>query len=108
MLEVFEGAQQKYDEVRAFAEQVGALDKFEEALERLRNLAGKDSKCTLYSDFAPHSFEFVITRNGQRWINGGLIYSGPGQASNGGGPSFTVSLDPDASQGISHKWSIHT
>ena len=42
------------------------------------------------------------------WFNGGLIYSGPGNGSDGSGPSFTVSLDPDAASGSKHMWSVHT
>ena len=65
-------------------------------------------ECRIFSDFAPHSLTFVLVRNGEVILNGGIIYSGPGLPSNGGAPSFTVSLDDDAAYGRKHMWSIHT
>jgi hypothetical protein len=44
----------------------------------------------------------------RHWFIGGLIYSGPGFPSDGSAPNFTVSLDPDASGGVKHMWSVHT
>lgn len=68
----------------------------------------------LYKDFAPHSFTFRIvgTKLGDTWLDGGLIYSGPGmngsreQRSDGSGPSFTVSLTPAPAN--EHHWGVHT
>jgi hypothetical protein len=64
------------------------------------------TRCKLYRDFAPYSFNFVIEiREGQqwkRWFNGGLIYSGPDSPVNGSFPTLTVSIDPY------NGWSTHT
>lgn len=80
---------------------------------------GKNTCCTLGMDFAPLSMsirmeccetwyknkELHESQGGkwEYWFNGGLIYSGPGQPSDGSGPSFTVSVDP-----CKHGWSVHT
>jgi hypothetical protein len=61
--------------------------------------------CTLYPDHAPHSFAFVIEKDGARWFNGGLIYSGPGQPLDGSAPALTVGIGIDDS---THGWSVHT
>lgn len=59
---------------------------------------GKNTRCTLFRDFAPYSFEFLMERseNGrdyERWFNGGLIYQGPDVPADGSAPSLTVSID---------------
>ena len=88
---------------KAFAKQIGKLEQLESQLEWLDNYAGREvTECYLYQDFAPHSFEFVIMKNNERWFNGGLIYQGPDQPGDGSFPALTVSLD--SSQG----WGIHT
>mgnify|MGYP000851047503 FL=1 len=79
-------------------------------MERLDYLAhyGDDpaTTCHLYADHAPHSFAFAMKRHGsQFWFNGGVIYSGPGQALNGTGPAYTVGIGVDSSV---HGWSVHT
>lgn len=68
----------------------------------------QDTVCELYSDFAPFSFAFVMQArkpNGglERWFNGGLIFHGNHDGfGNGGGPTFSVCLNPTLG------WSIHT
>lgn len=94
-------------EVETWAKENGCIDKLESRLDYLRNYGGAPdfTECYLYKDFAPHSFEFVIEREGKRWFNGGLIYSGPGQPLDGSFPALTVDLGPS---GREHDWSIHT
>ena len=69
-------------------------------------------KCVLHHDFAPMSmsFEMLTKKDGEWdvWFNGGLIYSGPGNPSDGRAPSLTMSLDADAHVGNKHMWSVHT
>ena len=78
-------------------------------IDKLNYLMGyADGSCDveLHYDFAPNSFVFImLRRDGTRWFNGGLIYSGPGQPLDGSGPAFTVSLAPT---GQEHNWSVHT
>ena len=50
----------------------------------------------LFADFVPHSFAFIVFKNGKREMNGGLIYHG------GSTETFTVQLTP------TNGWSIHT
>lgn len=108
-----------FRDVVAFAAKVGALDQFMGRVLYLgayalqsRNIA--DVKAELFRDDAPHSFAFVIYaakkplhRGGawERWFNGGLIYSGPGQPLDGSAPAFTVGIGTDPAV---HSWSVHT
>lgn len=94
-----------FNQVRTWATEHGCIDKFADRLDYLATYGGPDTTCYLYRDFAPNSFEFVVEKDGKRWFNGGLIYSGPGQPLNGSFPAFTVSLGPS---GREHGWSIHT
>lgn len=94
---------------RNFADRFKLRESLEECLERLQNPSfGRETRVTLYSDFAPHSFGFdkeYLSEDGT-WrfdYNGGLIYHGPhDNGGDGGAPTFSVSLDPH------HGWSIHT
>ncbi len=105
----------KLEEVKETARKMGpeAEKSLNACLDRLKDyrLRGEHPTiCNVYADFAPHSlyFELVEDYSGDRVFNGGIIYSGPGLPSNGGAPSFTVSLDDDAARGRKHMWSIHT
>ena len=96
-------------EVKAFAAQTGQSDQLQDKLDYLAGFGGdpKNVRCTLYSDFAPHSFTFVIEKHGNGdWhtlFNGGLIYHGPHDGhGNGAGPAYAVTAGPV--QG----WAIHT
>jgi hypothetical protein len=109
--------QEHFNKVKAFAEQVGAMDRLQRQLDYLGKYAchnGDDHKtrCDLWVDSAPYSFTFTMMRRNEKtggyenWFNGGLIYSGPGQPLNGSFPALVVSLDPEA--GKEHSWSVHT
>ena len=84
---------------------------FDERLNYLGGFADHEgkglTKCILYTDFSPLSFEFTMLKKDasgeyRRWFNGGLIYFGRGE--NGvGSPQFSVRLVTDT-----EGWSIHT
>lgn len=80
-------------------------------LKNIERIAGYGDGIQLYTailiaDHAPLSFQFVVNRpDGSRWLNGGLIYSGPGQPLDGSGPAFTVGIGLDS---LKHQWSLHT
>lgn len=104
----------KLEEVKKAAKEMGpdAEKSLNDCLTRMGDykLWGKLlTKCHIYDDFAPYSFRFVLDdEKDDQIMNGGIIYSGPGLPSNGGAPSFTVSLDDDAAGGKRHMWSVHT
>ena len=91
-------------EVRDFADRTNQRAQLEEQLTRL--VTNKPEGCVicLYKDFALYSFYFDIRMpNGERYMNGGLIYHGELDGfGNGGAPTFSVCLTPTAG------WSIHT
>ena len=108
-----------FGKVMEFAAEMNLVDQFLSVLKRQSEYAngpgcsydreeGKNTKCELYSDFAPYSFTFVMFRQEEPdgewkpWFNGGLIYQGPGLPANGSAPSFTVSLNKDTG------WFVHT
>lgn len=94
------------------AQKLGLEEQLNGKLAYLANYACQEdptaTQCTLYKDFAPLSFEFVITKKQKdgtyaHWFNGGLIYHGPhDNGGDGGGPTFAVNVNPD------NGWSIHT
>jgi len=113
--------------VEAFADKLGPemRTKLDEQLEYLATYAGGvNTRCVIYKDFAPASFEFVMQRrkvvdvnadprdlhidddNEAAWVywfNGGCIYHGPHDGwGSGAAPTFAVTLTRD------HGWSIHT
>jgi len=104
----FECDQAYVDSVYHFAEKMGLRKQLEKQFDWLDIYGGKkdDVRCTLYKDFAPHSFSFniEIKRGGEfKFLyNGGLIYQGPGQPADGSAPSLTVSLH----DGVG--WFVHT
>lgn len=94
---------------RDFADRVGLRASLEECLERLQGpYFSRETRTTLYTDFAPHSFGFdkeFLHEDGtwQLAYNGGLIYHGPhDNGGDGGAPTFSVNLSPH------NGWSIHT
>lgn len=97
-------------EVRSFADSLGLREQLEGKLKYLAEYGESpepEYRCDLYQDFAPHSFAFSIYRKlpgdeWRFWLNGGLIYQGPGQPADGNAPTFTVSL----AEG--HGWFVHT
>ena len=73
------------EEVRSFAAKIGKKDQLEEVLNYLGGYACNGdrpsdyTRCTLYKDFAPYSFGFVVEAKNkvgeyQFWFNGGLIF----------------------------------
>lgn len=95
----------RLDEIRAYATNHGLTESFNRTFARLENYSAKGCEVNLYTDFAPLSLYFEVTRDGQLVLNGGFIYHGPHDGfGNGGAPSFSVSLDYDRVPG----WSIHT
>jgi Domain of unknown function (DUF4120) len=103
-----------FDKAHQFARSVGAEAELQNQLDFLAGFGGDPAKvrCHPYSDFAPHSFfwrmEYSSPDGWKPGLVGGLIYSGPGAPSDGSAPSFSVSLNPDASSGRKHMWSVHT
>jgi hypothetical protein len=106
-----ENCQEYFNQVKQFAIDNNLLENFEKTMNYLDTYAegeerGK-TRCKLYKDFAPNSFEFVMERRcniGEYhfWFNGGAIFYSAGE--NGvSGPQYTVRLDCEKSG-----WSIHT
>ena len=89
-----------------------AIDQLKDQLRYLDTYAEHGDRgrtqCRLWSDFAPHSFYFVMKlKNGTgeyvRWFNGGLIFHGAhDRGGDGGAPTFSVSLTPASG------WRVHT
>lgn len=117
MLVIDNTACARFREVWAFAKANGLRRQLLDTLRYLSTYAnspgctydrqlGKNTRCTLYPDFAPHSFTLVMDRfDGEVWtrfFHGGLIYQGPNLPANGSFPSLTVSLDPGVG------WFVHT
>lgn len=103
------------DEVKASAaaKAITGNNSLQSRLDYLASYADHDdngrTRCTLYKDFAPLSFEFVMeVRDSpddeyRRWFNGGLIFHGAHDGfGSGGAPTFSVSLNP------TDGWSVHT
>jgi hypothetical protein len=101
-----------FNEVKKMAKRLGKLEQFESQLEYLNSYANHDdsenTKCIIFKDFAPLSFEFLMMKKQEdgsykNWFNGGLIFHG--QVDNFGSGSFpTLSVCVDPTDG----WSIHT
>ena len=102
-----------FEKVKEFAEKNGLLKQLEERLKYLdtyaeHNERGK-TKCLLFKDFAPYSFQFVIQKkdkndNYKYWFNGGLIFHGfHDNSGDGSFPTLTVNLSSQK-----NGWSIHT
>ena len=110
-------AQQQYRQAVRHARRCGLYDQWRETIRYLATYAngpgcrydralGMNTKCVLWPDFAPYSFQVVMYHldeaGWQPWFNGGLIFQSPAIPANGGAPSFTVSLDSRAG------WHLHT
>jgi hypothetical protein len=100
-------------ESRALADRLGLREQLEQQIRLLERYGcpAEDpdaTRCTLYPDFAPHSFDFTIEKRRpdgayESLLHGGLIYHGPHDGfGSGGAPTFSVSLN--ATQG----WLVHT
>jgi len=109
--------------VKDFAKQIGKEDDLDKKLDYLHNYANQDrnhdvdeklpeekhyTRCLLFKDFAPYSFEFMMERKNDdgeyvRWFNGGLIFHGNHDGFGSGSyPTLSVCLNP------TDGWSIHT
>jgi hypothetical protein len=95
----------RLDEIKSFATLKCLTESFNRTFTRLERYTQNGCEVNLYSDFAPLSLYFEVTRDGQLVLNGGFIYHGPHDGfGNGGAPTFSVCLDHDRVPG----WSIHT
>jgi hypothetical protein len=95
----------RLDEIKAFATTHGLTESFEKTFARLERHSQNGFDVNLYSDFAPLSLYFEITRDEQFVLNGGVIFHGSHDGyGNGGTPTFSVSLEAERKAG----WSIHT
>lgn len=105
--------QEYFNEVKAFAERTGQWDQLKEKLDYLNTYADHErkglTKCVLYKDFAPMSFEFCMLRKDletgeyRRWFNGGLIYYSSGE-DGVDAPQLSVRIGDTSQSG----WSINT
>lgn len=95
----------RLDEIKTFAKTHGLTESFERTFIGLENYSAKGCEVNLYTDFAPLSLYFEVTRDGQFVLNGGFIFHGPHDGfGNGSAPTFSVCLDQERVPG----WSIHT
>lgn len=102
---IIDNSNGRLDEIKAFANENNLLENFNNTFSRLENYSAKGYTVTLYSDFAPLSMEFSITKNDKLILNGGFIFHGAHDGfGNGGAPTFSVSLSTEKETG----WSIHT
>ena len=90
-------------EVFAFADRRGIRDDLVGMLNYLAQRRPGDRRTRLGKDFAPWSFTFQHFRGDEPWINGGLIYYGPGDQGFGA-PQFSVRMPNETKEG----WSSHT
>ena len=110
MLKIF--CDEYLKEVRSIADKIGKRDNLEAKLEYLLRYAchenPDDTRCMLYKDFAPLSFEFVMQKRQEdgsykNWFNGGCIFHGEIDGfGSGSAPTLSVCLTP------TDGWSIHT
>lgn len=113
MIHLFNDIAEKHmHDTEAFADKLGPemRAKLNEQLTYLGEYAGGvNTRCVLYKDFAPASFEFVMQRRKDEndewkfWFNGGLIFHGPHDGwGSGAAPTLAVTLNRE------HGWSVHT
>jgi len=92
-------------EIKAYATEHNLEESFQKTYARFETYSAKGCEVNLYSDFAPLSLYFEITRDGQFVLNGGFIFHGEHDGyGNGGAPTFSVCIEPEKQPG----WSIHT
>jgi len=94
-----------------FAREIGMSNQLKDQLRYLDTYAEQDdrgrTRCRLMSDFAPHSFYFLMEvrkEDGyELWFNGGLIFHGAhDNGGDGRAPTFSMNLTPQSG------WSVHT
>jgi hypothetical protein len=111
--------QEHFDKVLEFAKSRGLEDNLQQRLDYLDNYAngpgctydkaeGRDTRCVLMFDYAPHSFYFVMERRNspdaewKTWYNGGLILHEAG-SSGAEFPVLSVRMDSSTTS-----YEIHT
>ena len=91
--------QERYDKIAEYAKEIGDQS-FQSCIDRLKQWEKSSNgryKIELTPDFAPHSMLFAESyTNGERGLNGGLIYHGS--------PDVSSSVQLVPKQG----WQIHT
>ena len=113
MLQVHENCRERFEEAIEFARKHGLTKQLADNFKYLAHYAmhnGRKTRCMLYKDFAPLSFEFVIATDDskcgdiwRRWFNGGVIFHGQHDGfGSGGAPTFSVCLTK------TDGWQIHT
>jgi len=95
----------KLAEIKAYATEHHLEESFNKTFARFETFAKSSCEVNLYSDFAPLSLYFEITKEDKLVLNGGFIFHGPHDGyGNGGAPTFSVSIESEKQPG----WSIHT
>lgn len=95
----------KLAEIKVYATEHNLEDSFNKTFARFETFAKSSCEVNLYSDFAPLSLYFEITKEDKLVLNGGFIFHGPHDGyGNGGAPTFSVSIESEKQPG----WSIHT
>jgi len=89
-------------DTRVFAEAQGLLAQLEDKLAWLEKFRDGTCECLLYPDHSPYSFYFELLLDGQRLMNGGVIWYDAGDTGVGN-PQFSVRLGTSKSG-----WEIHT
>ena len=99
----------KLDLVKVFAAKVGKTDDLQKQLDYLAGYSDNETRCVLYTDFAPNSFAFDMLRrkkddgSWEHWFNGGLLWHGThDDFGSGAAPTLSVCLSP------TDGWSVHT
>lgn len=98
-------AKEKLQAARAHAQSIGMLDQLQERLDYLATYRDpNETRCTLFSDWAEHSFSFLMeikNKSGQfePWFNGGLIFHPPEDSS--GRRELSINLGGAG-------WQVHT
>ena len=67
-----------YEKVRAWAREQGLGDRLQKTLDYLADYGQNPTRCLVYHDFAPHSFQVTMQRLDKDvwcdWWHGGCIY----------------------------------
>ncbi len=115
MIEMTDSGKKRLKEIFEFAVDNDCVSEIVDQLQYLNSYgseAAPKSKVVFTHDFAPLSMTFMMYGHEKgkwtEWFNGGLLYSGPGVKLDGGAPSFSMSLNKEAREGLLHRWSTHT
>ena len=95
----------KLAEIKAYATEHNITESFNKTLTRFETFSQCGCEVNIYSDFAPLSLYFEITRDEKLVLNGGFIFRGHHDGfGSGSAPAFSVCIDPERSP----HWEIHT